>query len=107
MFKFEHYELLCFNSPVDMRKSFRGLISIIKQELGREPISETAFLFFNKRRNYLKLIFWDRTGFCLICKRLERGSFFVPESDKIQALDLKRLRLIFDGIKLGKKAKSS
>ena len=105
MFKLERFELLCFNSPVDMRKSFRGLLLIVEREMKEDGFSEKAFLFFNKRRNYLKLIFWDRTGYCLICKKLEQGSFFLPEGDLVQELDLKRLRLIFDGIKLGKEVK--
>ena len=54
-----------------------------------------------KRNNYLKLMFWDRTGYCLICKKLERGSFSLPDGE----LDLEKLKLIFDGIKLGRKAR--
>ena len=100
MFSFKDYEILACREPVDMRKSFSGLLGIISSGLGN-PLSRTLFLFFNKRNNYLKLMFWDRTGYCLICKKLERGSFSLPDGE----LDLEKLKLIFDGIKLGRSRK--
>lgn len=99
MFSFKDYEILAYREPVDMRKSFGGLLSVISNNLEANPLSKTLFLFFNKRNNYLKLMFWDRTGYCLVCKKLERGSFSLPDGE----LDLEKLKLIFDGIKLGRK----
>lgn len=86
-----------------MRKSFNGLLGIVSSELKRDPLSQTLFLFFNKRGNYLKLLYWDRTGYCLLCKKLERGSFIIPQN--VTSLDLQKLRLLFDGIKFGKSKK--
>lgn len=99
MFNFKEYSILAYREPVDMRKSFNGLLGVIVSNLDSNPLSNTLFLFFNKRRNYLKLMFWDRTGYCLVCKKLERGSFSLPGGD----LDLEKLKLIFDGIKLGRR----
>lgn len=98
MFDFKSYEIEAYREGVDMRKSFTGLLSIVTNELGNNPLSPKMYLFFNKRKNYLKLLFWDRTGYCLVCKKLERGSFSLPSGE----LNLEKLRLIFDGIRLGK-----
>jgi transposase len=104
MFDFNSHEILAYNHPVDMRKSFNGLLGVVRSEIGSNPLSQTVFMFFNKRRNYLKLLFWDRTGYCLISKKLERGSFSLPAEESLQSLDIEKLKLIFDGIKLGKRS---
>jgi transposase len=84
-----------------MRKSFDGLIGLVQGTLREDPLSGSLFVFFNRRRNYLKLVYWDRTGFSLFAKRLERGRFALPgESDK-QELSARAFELILDGIVLG------
>jgi transposase len=63
--------------------------------------SGSLYVFFNKRGTYLKLVAWDRTGFCLFAKRLEHGKFVLPgESDKLE-LSSRAFELILDGIVLG------
>jgi transposase len=104
MFDFSSSQILAYNRAVDMRKSFSGLLGVVRSEVQLSPLSKTVFLFFNKRKNYIKLLFWDRTGFCLVCKKLEKGSFSLPSEDDLQSLDLEKLKLIFDGIKLGKRS---
>ena len=104
MFDFRSHEILAYNHPVDMRKSFRGLLGEVGSEIKMNPLSKIVFMFFNKRKNYLKLLFWDRTGYCLICKKLEGGSFNLPSEESVQSLDLEKINLIFDGIKLGKRS---
>ncbi len=71
--------ILAWGKPVDMRKSFDGLLGVIKCVLKEEALSETLFVFINRRRNYLKAIYWDRTGYCLFAKRLENGRFCFPK----------------------------
>jgi transposase len=84
-----------------MRKSFDGLIGLVQGTLREDPLSGSLFVFFNRRRNYLKLVYWDRTGFSLFAKRLERGRFALPgELDK-QELSARAFELILDGIVLG------
>ena len=61
--------------PTDMRKSFNGLSAMVTQTLGGDPLSGHLFLFTNKRRNLLKLFFWDTDGFAIWYKRLEQGTF--------------------------------
>lgn len=61
--------------PTDMRKSFNGLSGIVTHSLGGDPLSGHLFLFANKRRNLLKLLYWDSDGFAIWYKRLEIGTF--------------------------------
>lgn len=93
--------ILAHREPVDMRKSFDGLIAIVRHVLREDPLSETLFVFVNRKRTYLKAVYWDRTGFCLFAKRLERGRFTIPGDARTEVLDDRRLRLILDGIPLG------
>ena len=88
--------------PVDMRKSFNGLVAVVQNVLGEDPLSDTLFVFFNRRGNYMKLVTWDRTGYCLFAKRLEQGRFRLPKGDAKQELDERAFRLILDGIMLGR-----
>lgn len=96
-------KILAYREPVDMRKSFDGLIALTKSALGEDPLSGSLFVFFNRRRNYLKLVYWDRTGFCLFAKRLERGRFGLPGTDRKYELSEQAFRLVLDGIELGRK----
>ncbi len=57
----------------DMRKSFDSLSGLVRNELGRDPASGEVFVFINKRRNSVKLLHWERGGFVLYYKRLEKG----------------------------------
>lgn len=84
-----------------MRKSFNGLLALVKGVLEEDPLSSTWFVFINRRRNYIKAVYWDRTGFCLYAKRLERGRFALPGSASTQILSLQVFQLVLDGIVLG------
>lgn len=95
--------ILAYSEPVDMRKSFDGLVGLVQNVLEEDPLSGTLFVFFNRRGNYLKLVTWDRTGFCLFAKRLEQGRFRLPEGDGTHELDERAFRLILDGIVLGRR----
>lgn len=96
--------ILAYREPIDMRKSFDGLYGMVTSVLREDPLSPTLFVFFNRRRTLLKALYWDRTGFCLLAKRLEHGRFLLHGTDHVQHLDEQRLRLLLDGIALGKRA---
>jgi transposase len=103
----EPKKILAYGTPIDMRKSFDGLLGVIKGEMLEDPISETVFLFVNRRGNYLKGIYWDRTGYFLFAKRLERGKFKFPNDERKQEITEQILKLILDGIQLGRRTRMS
>ena len=85
-----------------MRKSFQGLLSLVQQVFREEdPYAGTLFVFVNRRGNLIKALAWDRTGFVLYAKRLERGRFIFPSVSVSQELSERALRFLLDGIPLG------
>jgi transposase len=64
--------------PVDMRRSFDGLAAIARDVVGIDTRTGHLFVFFGRHRDLVKVLFWDRTGFCLFYKRLEKGVFRLP-----------------------------
>ena len=62
----------------DMRKGFPGLIALTEAVLREDATSGHLFVFLNRRRDFIKILYWDGTGFCIWAKRLERGSFQRP-----------------------------
>ena len=70
---------LCLE-PVDMRKSYEGLSSLVQSILQQDPLSGHLFVFLNKKRNRVKILYWQLNGFCLWQKRLEKGKFHRPPS---------------------------
>lgn len=93
--------ILAYRHPVDMRKSFDGLVGLVQNALCEDPLSGSLYVFTNRRRNYVKAVYWDRTGFCLFAKRLERGRFVLPGTDETFELSEQAFRLLLDGIVLG------
>lgn len=94
-------KIFAYREPVDMRKSFDGLISVIRNLVKENPLSGAVFVFRNKRGNYLKLLIWDRTGYVLYAKRLERGKFKMNFREEKQILNQEQLSFLLDGIALG------
>jgi len=95
--------ILAYSEPVDLRKSIDGLVGLVKSRLEEDPLSGSLFVFVNRRGNYLKLVYWDRTGFCLFAKRLERGRFRFPATARKQELSTQVFQLLLDGIELGRR----
>lgn len=68
--------------PTDLRKSFDSLAALTESVIRQSPLSGHLFVFINRSRNRIKVLFWDRTGYCLYHKRLEAGTFVVaPQYD--------------------------
>ena len=99
--------ILAYRHPVDMRKQFDGLIGITRNVLREDPLDGSLFLFVNRRGNYLKGVFWDRTGFFLIAKRLEQGRFHLPGNEVTQELNAQTFELLLDGIILGRRKRNA
>ncbi len=85
------------HEAVDMRKSIDGLAALVQASLPVSPLSGSLFVFFNRGRDKVKLLWWDRHGFWLAYKRLERGRFRVPCADRLTLTDL---ALVLEGIDL-------
>jgi transposase len=90
---------LC-HQPVDMRKSFDGLCGCVEQLLKADPLSGHLFVFFNRRSTMVKILVWDRTGYCIYSKRLERGRFSYHHQSNQGIADYARLLLVLEGIDL-------
>lgn len=88
--------------PLDMRKQFDGLANAARHVLRGDPLSGHLFVFFNRARTMMKALYWDRSGYCLIAKRLEKGRFTLPKTDGTGRVEMEamELALILEGIDL-------
>ncbi len=90
-------------APVDLRKGFDGLSVLVRNVLSQDPLSGHLFLFFNRRADRAKVLFWSRSGMCLFYKRLDRGRFHLPQLDGGAArieMEAAELQLLLEGIDL-------
>ena len=88
-----------YGRPTDMRKSFDGLYALTRQELGQDPLSGRLFVFINRRATQMKVLYYDRTGFCVWAKRLEQGRFLSDwRGVSTREMDWTGLKLLLEGI---------
>ena len=91
---------LC-RDAVDFRKGINGLAVLVEETLQLDPFSEHLFVFCNRGRNRIKILYWERNGFCLWQKRLERDRFAWPRDDEaLVTLTGKQLNWLLDGVDL-------
>lgn len=87
------------SEPIDFRKGFDGLVQIVRDEWREDPFTGDHFCFFNRRRDRVKVLVWDRNGFWLFYKRLERGTFErIEGSAKRIEIDRARIAMLLEGI---------
>lgn len=87
----------------DMRKSFDTLAALVCDVVAQDPQSGHLFVFMNRRRNRVKILWWDRSGYCLLAKRLEHGQFHLYDragDDRGYEVSASDLALLLDGIDL-------
>jgi transposase len=90
-----------YTQPTDMRRSFNGLSAMVSNQLGEDPLSGQLFVFINRRQTQIKVLYFDRSGYCIWSKRLVQGQFnYTPAVGNKKALDGLQLRLLLDGIEL-------
>jgi transposase len=94
-----------YRKPTDMRKSFDGLVALTESALRQDPLSGSLFVFFNRRRDRIKILYWGHTGFCIWYQQLQKGTYQVPDDKSLEAQEAievtrSQLSLILDGIDL-------
>ena len=83
----------------DMRKAINGLSILVEQAMDLNPFSGDLFVFCNRRRNIIKILYWDRNGFCLWHKRLEEHRFKWPQSEQeVMTIDRHQLQWLLYGL---------
>lgn len=87
-------------SPVDMRKSINGLTALIVDNFSMTPQSGNVFIFYNKKRDKVKAVYWDKNGFVLHYKRLDRGRFKFSKSQEGGVLEInqQQIQWLFAGL---------
>lgn len=94
MLMFTHVpEVFLYRPFVDFRKSINGLVALVEMQLNLPATTGTVFVFCNKGRDKLKILYWDNTGFALWYKRLERERFKWPASKEQDSLSLSEQQL--------------
>ncbi len=88
-----------YNQPADMRKSYNGLSALVKNKMTEDPLSGQMFVFVNRKKTQCKILYFDRTGYCIWSKRLEQGYFHTHAQNQTkQRLQWTDLKLILEGI---------
>ncbi len=85
----------------DMRKSVNGLSLLVSEVLDHDPLSGHLFVFCNRRKTILKILYWDRNGFCLWYKRLEKDVFPWPgDEGEVMEIGHRELMWLLDGLEV-------
>ena len=97
------HRYLLYSQPTDMRKSFDGLSGLVQNHLEGNPRNGQVYIFINKRKDRIKLLHWQGSGYTLYYKRLESGTFELPSYDSSYGgikLDYTQTVMLIDGISL-------
>jgi len=94
-----------YRLPTDMRKSFHGLVALVESAVKQDPFSGSLFVFFNRQRDRIKILYWGQTGFCIWYQQLQKGTYQLPDEKSLEAqqtIEVTRLQLslMLDGIDL-------
>ena len=96
-----HVRVYIATGVTDMRKSINGLSILVAEQLDFDPLSGHLFGFCNRKRDIVKILYWDRNGFCLWHKRLEKDRFHWPQTEEeVLAIHGHELTWLLDGLSL-------
>ena len=93
-------QVYLYSDPVDMRKSIDGLSALVEAEMAMSPSVEAMFVFCNRNRDKIKLLCWERNGFIVWYKRLEKQRFHWPRAGEHMDLSGQELNWLLDGFDL-------
>lgn len=94
-----HIRVWLYGEPVDMRKSFDGLYALARNGLRQDPLNGQLFAFVNRRATQIKVLYFDRSGWCVWAKRLEAGRFISDWAGvRHREMDCTALKLMLEGI---------
>lgn len=95
-----------YGQPCDMRRSFDGLQAVVRHGLGGDPTDGGLYVFVNRRATQMRVLYFDRSGFCIWAKRLEAGRFVADWSQvRTREMDWTGFKLLLEGIEPGKQRK--
>lgn len=95
-----------YGVPCDMRRSFDGLQAMVRQGLGADPLDGSLYVFVNRRATQMRVLYFDRSGFCIWAKRLEAGRFLSDWAQvRTREMDWMGLKLMLEGIEIGRRRK--
>jgi transposase len=95
-----------YGQPTDMRCSFDGLAALTRHELGGDPLSGGLYVFMNRRGTQMKVLYFDRSGYCVWSKRLESGRFISDWREvRTRSMEWMELKLLLEGIEVGRRRK--
>jgi transposase len=95
----DRYRYFIYRRDCDMRKGYDGLSGLVRNEWKKDPLCGDVFIFISKRRDKIKLLHWQKDGFIIYSKRLEKGTFELPKNKSIE-ISAQELQFILDGIYL-------
>lgn len=88
-----------YGEPTDLRRSFEGLSAMVRQKLSADPLDGGLYAFINRRGTQIRVLYFDRSGFCLWSKRLEAGRFISDwRAVRTRQMDFTGLKLLLEGI---------
>ncbi len=99
----DRYRYFVYGRVCDMRKGFDGLSGLVRNEFIMDPLLGDVFVFLSRSRNRIKILHWQGDGFIIYSKRLEKGTFELPENKSVEksvAINAQQLQLIMAGITL-------
>ena len=100
-----HARIFVHTGITDMRKGFSGLSGIVREQFQADPTDGSLFVFVNRRRDRIKILYWGQTGFCIWYQQLQKGTYQLPDEQTLEGRETvevtrAQLSLILDGIDL-------
>jgi transposase len=95
-----------YGEPCDMRKSFDGLSALARNALGRDPMDGSLYVYVNRKATQMRVLYFDRSGYCVWGKRLEAGKFLSDwRAVRTREMNWTELKLLIEGIEIGRRRK--